>query len=76
VRDDRFGRKGLRVSKFTLGTMTFGTDRGWGSGPDEARRILNVCLEQGGNIAASPREWMTERRLDRARHSLPVPTGT
>lgn len=27
----------------------------WDTSPDEARRILNVCFEQGGNIAASPR---------------------
>jgi AraC-like DNA-binding protein len=50
--------------------MTFGTDWGWGMGPDEARGILTVCLEQGGDIAASPRKWMTARRLDRARHLL------
>ena len=27
------GRSGLRVSPFTLGTMTFGEDLGWGSSP-------------------------------------------
>ncbi len=27
------GRSGLRVSPFTLGTMTFGNDHGWGSSP-------------------------------------------
>jgi AraC-like DNA-binding protein len=50
--------------------MTFGTDWEWGMCPDEARHVLTVCLERGGDIAASPREWMTERRLDRARHLL------
>jgi hypothetical protein len=29
----------------------------WDTSPDEARRILNVCFEQGGNIAAGARSW-------------------
>jgi hypothetical protein len=56
--------------------MTFGTDWGWGMGSDEARHIPTVCLEQGGDIGASPRKWMTECRLDRLAISRPVPTGT
>lgn len=43
------GRSGLRVSELSLGTMTFGTDWGWGADVDEARRIVDVYLERGGN---------------------------
>jgi aryl-alcohol dehydrogenase-like predicted oxidoreductase len=43
------GRSGLRVSPFSLGTMTFGNDR-WGSDDAEARRIFNRYVESGGNV--------------------------
>ncbi|MER6944485.1 aldo/keto reductase [Nonomuraea sp. NPDC000554] len=43
------GRSGLRVSPFTLGTMTFGEDHGWGSSPDESKSILAAYLDRGGN---------------------------
>ena len=36
------GRSGLRVSPFTLGTMTFGEDLGWGASPEESARILSA----------------------------------
>ena len=36
------GRSGLRVSPLALGTMTFGTDWGWGADSDEARRIFDA----------------------------------
>jgi aryl-alcohol dehydrogenase-like predicted oxidoreductase len=44
------GRSGLRVSPFALGTMTFGTDWGWGSDQDEARKMFDHYAEQGGNF--------------------------
>lgn len=44
------GRTGLRVSPFCLGTMTFGTEWGWGSPADTARQIFNRYLEEGGNF--------------------------
>ena len=44
------GRSGLRVSPMVLGTMTFGTDWGWGADEAEARRILDTYLDRGGNI--------------------------
>ena len=44
------GRSGLRVSPLALGTMTFGTDWGWGSEPDEARKIFDYYVEHGGNF--------------------------
>ena len=34
------GRSGLRVSELALGTMTFGTDWGWGADEAECRRIV------------------------------------
>ena len=43
------GRSGLRVSPFTLGTMTFGEDLGWGSSPEESAKILAGYLDRGGN---------------------------
>jgi aryl-alcohol dehydrogenase-like predicted oxidoreductase len=43
------GRSGLRVSPFTLGTMTFGEDHGWGSSPEESKNILGAYLDRGGN---------------------------
>ncbi|MDT7789436.1 MAG: hypothetical protein QOF58_7855 [Pseudonocardiales bacterium] len=43
------GRSGLRVSPFTLGTMTFGEDHGWGSTPEESSKILASYVDQGGN---------------------------
>ncbi|HZR35998.1 MAG TPA: aldo/keto reductase [Nevskia sp.] len=44
------GRSGLRVSRLALGTMTFGTDWGWGSSEQDARRIFDRYLEAGGNF--------------------------
>lgn len=44
------GNSRLRVSELGLGTMTFGTDWGWGAAPDEARKMLDIYLEHGGNF--------------------------
>jgi aryl-alcohol dehydrogenase-like predicted oxidoreductase len=44
------GRSGLRVSPLCLGTMTFGTEWGWGSAADTARTIFARYLEAGGNF--------------------------
>lgn len=44
------GRSGLRVSPLALGTMTFGSDWGWGSDRDEARRVFDHYLDRGGNF--------------------------
>jgi aryl-alcohol dehydrogenase-like predicted oxidoreductase len=43
------GQSGLRVSPFTLGTMTFGEDYGWGSSPEMSADILAAYLDRGGN---------------------------
>src|SRR5215218_9899578 len=45
-----FGRSGLRVSELCLGTMTFGTDWGWGADADECRRIVRAFADAGGNF--------------------------
>ncbi len=44
------GRSGLRVSPLSLGTMTFGSDWGWGADEYEAGRIFNAYRERGGNF--------------------------
>src|SRR3546814_9120296 len=44
------GRSGLRVSPMALGTMTFGTDWGWGADEAEARRIFDAYVDRGGNF--------------------------
>jgi aryl-alcohol dehydrogenase-like predicted oxidoreductase len=44
------GRSGLRVSPLALGTMTFGTDWGWGSDANDARRIFDAYVDRGGNF--------------------------
>ncbi|MEJ3658497.1 aldo/keto reductase [Actinomycetes bacterium KLBMP 9759] len=43
------GRSGLRVSPFTLGTMTFGEDWGWGASPEGSKKILEAYVDRGGN---------------------------
>ena len=44
------GRSGLRVSPLCLGTMTFGTEWGWGSEEDTSRAIFNRYIDAGGNF--------------------------
>lgn len=44
------GDSGLRVSPLCLGTMTFGTDWGWGADEEECRRMLDLYAERGGNF--------------------------
>jgi aryl-alcohol dehydrogenase-like predicted oxidoreductase len=44
------GHSGLRVSRLALGTMTFGTDWGWGADKNTARELFNAFIERGGNL--------------------------
>lgn len=44
------GRSGLRVSPLALGTMTFGSEWGWGADRDDARAIFDAYVERGGNF--------------------------
>ncbi|KKB10867.1 aldo/keto reductase [Devosia geojensis] len=51
------GRSGLRVSPVALGTMTFGTDWGWGSDEAESRRILDAYVDRGGNFIDTANQY-------------------
>ncbi|TDE41867.1 aldo/keto reductase [Nonomuraea mesophila] len=51
------GRSGLRVSPLALGTMTFGTEWGWGSDKDESRRIFDAYVERGGNFIDTANQY-------------------
>jgi aryl-alcohol dehydrogenase-like predicted oxidoreductase len=51
------GRSGLRVSPLGLGTMTFGTDWGWGAEKDEARRIFDTYVDRGGNFLDTANQY-------------------
>src|SRR3981189_1753896 len=44
------GRSGLRVSDLCLGAMTFGTEWGWGTEKNEARKMLDLYIDNGGNF--------------------------
>lgn len=44
------GRSGLRVSPLCLGTMTFGTDWGWGADEAVSRALFRRYVEAGGNF--------------------------
>jgi len=44
------GTSGLRVSPLALGTMTFGTEWGWGADERDARRMFDAYLARGGNF--------------------------
>ncbi len=45
-----FGRSGLRVSELSLGTMTFGTDWGWGADWERSKAIFEAYAKAGGNF--------------------------
>ena len=45
-----FGPSGLRVSELSLGTLTFGTEMGWGADKAESRRVFDLYAEAGGNF--------------------------
>jgi aryl-alcohol dehydrogenase-like predicted oxidoreductase len=51
------GRSGLRVSPLSLGTMTFGSDWGWGAEKEEARRIFDTYVDRGGNFIDSANQY-------------------
>ena len=44
------GRSGLRVSPLCLGTMTFGSDWGWGADEATSQAIFRAYAERGGNF--------------------------
>jgi aryl-alcohol dehydrogenase-like predicted oxidoreductase len=51
------GRSGLRVSPLALGTMTFGSDWGWGADREEAQRIFDAYVDRGGNFIDSSNNY-------------------
>ena len=44
------GKSGLRVSEICLGTMSFGSNWGFGADEGESHRVLDVFAEAGGNF--------------------------
>src|ERR1700726_267682 len=44
------GKSGLRVSELALGAMSFGTEWGWGIELNEARKMLDLYIDSGGNF--------------------------
>jgi aryl-alcohol dehydrogenase-like predicted oxidoreductase len=44
------GRTGLRVSRLSLGAMTFGTEWGWGADKSAAETVFNLYRDRGGNF--------------------------
>lgn len=44
------GNSGLRVSEVALGTMTFGTDWGWGASEAESRKQFDLFAHAGGTL--------------------------
>jgi aryl-alcohol dehydrogenase-like predicted oxidoreductase len=44
------GNSGMRVSPLCLGTMTFGTEWGFGADLEESKRILDFYADRGGNF--------------------------
>lgn len=51
------GNSGLRVSQLCLGTMTFGTDWGWGADQDESRKQFEVFAEAGGTFVDTANKY-------------------
>ena len=45
-----FGKSGLRVSEISLGTMTFGTEWGWGADYETSKKIFDEYANAGGNF--------------------------
>jgi aryl-alcohol dehydrogenase-like predicted oxidoreductase len=44
------GGSGLRVSELALGTMTFGTDWGWGASESESAKQFELFADAGGTL--------------------------
>ena len=47
------GRSGLKVSPLCLGTMTFGTEWGWGNDEADSKAIFDHYVDAGGNFVAT-----------------------
>lgn len=71
------GKCGLRVSELCLGTMTFGTDWGWGADKNTSKQIFDAFVNSGGNFFdtanrytnGTSEQWLGEFiKPDRHRH--------
>jgi hypothetical protein len=51
------GRSGLRVSELALGAMSFGTEWGWGTDINEARKMLDLYIDNGGNFVDTANQY-------------------
>lgn len=54
------GNTGLRVSEVALGTMTFGTEAGWGADKETSKKMFDTFVEAGGNLIDTANEIYTE----------------
>ena len=63
------GRSGLRVSELCLGTMTFGTEWGWGADKAESQKIFDTYAARGGNFVDTANRY-TEGTSERWLASL------
>ncbi|MBP2833772.1 aldo/keto reductase [Aquimarina sp. U1-2] len=53
------GNTGLRVSEVALGTMTFGTEAGWGADKETSKKMFDLFTEAGGNLIDTANEIYT-----------------
>lgn len=53
------GNTGLRVSEVALGTMTFGTEAGWGADKETSKKMFDTFVEAGGNFIDTANEIYT-----------------
>ena len=55
------GRSGLRVAPLALGTMTFGTEWGFGCGEAESRELFQRYRAAGGNFIDTANAYNAKR---------------
>ncbi|BFP40851.1 aldo/keto reductase [Flavobacteriaceae bacterium GF1] len=53
------GNTGLRVSEVALGTMTFGTEAGWGADKETSKKMFDAFVNAGGNFVDTANEIYT-----------------
>lgn len=53
------GNTGLRISEIALGTMTFGTEAGWGADKETSKAMFDAFVNAGGNFIDTANEIYT-----------------
>ncbi len=53
------GNTGLKVSEVALGTMTFGTEAGWGADKETSKKMFDAYTKAGGNFIDTANEIYT-----------------